>query len=71
MDLQTKISYFPSVYQKLSLALDIMSDAVEVHIGHFSSYNFIRHFTYQMINNCHGTLDIMSDFFCIYVGHSG
>ena len=58
-----------SVYQKLSLASDIMSDAVEVHFGHLSSY--IGHFIYQMIDNCHWTLDIMSDVFCNYVGHSG
>ena len=58
-----------SVYQKLSLASDIMSDALEVHIGHLSSY--IGHFTYQMLNNCHWTSDIMSDVFSIYIGHSG
>ena len=42
---------FTSVHQNLSLASD-MSDAMEDHIGHFSSY--IGHFTYQMINNVTG-----------------
>ena len=54
-----------SVYQKHSVALDIMSDAMEAHIGHLSSY--IGHFTYQMINTCHWTSDIMSDVFSNYV----
>ena len=41
-----------SVHQKLSLASDIVSEAMRVHIGHLSSY--IGHFTYQMINNVTG-----------------
>ena len=41
-----------SVHQRLSLASDIMSVAMEVHIGLLSSY--IGHFTYQMINNVTG-----------------
>ena len=32
------LSHAYSVHQKLSLALDMMSDAMEVHIGHLSSY---------------------------------
>ena len=45
-----------SGFQNLSLASDITSDTVEIHIGHLSSC--IGHFTYQMISNCHCTLDI-------------
>ena len=35
-----------------------MSDAVQVHIGHFSSY--IGHNNYKMIIKSHWTSDIMS-----------
>ena len=49
--------------------MDIVSDAEQIHIGHFSSY--IGHINYKMIINSHLTSDIMSDLFCTYVGHSG
>ena len=61
--------WYDSVSQKLSLASDIVSDAVQVHTGHFSSH--IGHIYYKMIINCHWTSDIMSEVFFTYVGHSG
>ena len=71
--MQIKISgwdlHKSSVYQKLSLGSDIMSDIVEVRIQHLSSY--IGYFTHQMINNCHWTLNIMSEVLSKYVGYSG
>ena len=65
----TEENAYISVSQKLSLASDIVSDAVQVHIGHFSSY--IGHINHKMIINSHWTSDIMSDVFFTYIGHSG
>ena len=67
--MSTEIVPHFSVSQKLSLASDIVSDAVHVHIGHFSSY--IGHINYKMTINSQWTSDIMSDVFFTYVGHSG